>query len=241
MATSTELRSRRAISTSTTALGPLTSSRLLLRSYTPDDAEPVFDAIEETRLSLLRWVPDIGSRSTVLEVRSGLTSLITAAANHRKHIVFGIWEPSSERFLGEVGLYSVDLQRGVGELGYWLRQGARGNGYVSEAARMLVAYARSTVRLRRIEAHVAAENLPSRRVVERLGFVVASHRRPAPQWDGTVGDVLIYALPARHLREPSGISKGRRVFGFAPRHAGAATGRHPARPPAPICPTARVA
>jgi RimJ/RimL family protein N-acetyltransferase len=99
-------------------------------------------------------------------VRSGLANMITPAANKRKHITFGIWQGSSERFLGEVGLYSVDYQRGVGQVGYWLRQAARGNGYVSEAAQIFVDHARSTLRLRRLEAHVAAENLASRRVVE---------------------------------------------------------------------------
>jgi RimJ/RimL family protein N-acetyltransferase len=172
----------------------LDSPRLVLRTYRPTDAEAVFEAIDETRGSLTEWVPDIGCRRTVREVRTGLANLITSAAVANDPIVMGIWGRGSNQFLGEVGLYSIDHERKVGEVGYWLRQRARGNGYIQEAVRTLTTHARAEVGLSRLEAHIAAENVSSRRVVERLGFEIAGHRAPKPRWDGQVGDVLIYAL-----------------------------------------------
>jgi RimJ/RimL family protein N-acetyltransferase len=129
-------------------------------------------------------------------VQAGLANVITSAAREHSTIVLGIWERYSHDFLGEVGLYSVDYGRGIGELGYWLRQQARGQGYVSEAVRSLASHAFTEVGLSWLEAHIATENLPSRRVAERIGFHIAGHRAPAPHWDGEVGEVLIYALPA---------------------------------------------
>jgi ribosomal-protein-serine acetyltransferase len=194
MATLIKQRVGRAVSPA--PLGPLTSPRLELRSYNLADAEAVFEAIDETRLSLTHWVPDIGCRRTALEVQTGLAYLINSAAQQRDSVVLGIWERSSKRFLGEVGLYSIDYDRGVGEVGYWLRQRAWGNGYIAEAVRTLASNARAKIGVSALEAHIALENLPSRRVVERLGFHVAGHRPPAPHFDGEVGDVLIYTLPA---------------------------------------------
>jgi RimJ/RimL family protein N-acetyltransferase len=122
-----------------------------------------------------------------------LAKLITSIAVDNNALVMGIWGRGSHQFLGEVGLYSLDHERRVGEVGYWLRQRARGNGFIQEAVRTLATYA-TAHGVSRLEAHVAAENLSSRRVVERLGFDIAGHRTPAPRWDGEVGDVLIYAL-----------------------------------------------
>src|SRR5205823_5747430 len=106
---------------------------------------------------------------------------------------YGVWESASGRFVGEVGLYSIDYERGVGEVGYWLRQNARGNGYITEAVRVLASHTAAGLGLSRLEAHVAFENLPSRRLVERLGFRVSGQRAAAPRWDGEVGDILIYS------------------------------------------------
>src|SRR5438445_2362923 len=111
----------RTISSAPPAAHALTTTRLVLRSYTLADSQSVFEAIDEPRPSLERWVPDIGCRRTVDAVRAGLARLIASAAHERTAFVFGIWEASSERFLGEVGLYSIDYERGVGEVGYWLR------------------------------------------------------------------------------------------------------------------------
>jgi RimJ/RimL family protein N-acetyltransferase len=154
----------------------------------------VFEAIDETRASLTQWVPDIGCRRTIRDVQTGLANLITSTAVDNGPIVMGIWQRFSHQFLGEVGLYSIDHERGVGEVGYWLRRRARGNGYISEAVRTLATYAKANVGVSRLEAHIAVENVSSRRVVERLGFDITGHRAPAPRWDGEVGDVLIYAL-----------------------------------------------
>jgi RimJ/RimL family protein N-acetyltransferase len=192
MATLSKLPVGRAISLA--PIPPLASPRLLLRTYTVSDAEVVFEAIDETRASLSQWVPDIGCRGTIGEVQTGLANLIASSAVDNDPIVMGIWERVSHQFLGEVGLYSIDIGRRVGEVGYWLRQRARGKGYIHEAVQTLAAYATADIGISRLEAHIAAENTSSRRVVERLGFDIAGHRAPAPRWDGEVGDVLIYTL-----------------------------------------------
>jgi len=58
----------------------------------------------------------------------------------------------------------------VAELGYWLTPSAWGRGYATEAARAVVDMARHALPVRRIEARHHLDNLPSRRVLEKLGF-----------------------------------------------------------------------
>src|SRR5438445_10751830 len=105
----------RTISSAPPAAHALTTTRLVLRSYTLADSQAVFEAIDETRPSLERWVPDIGCRRTVEAVRGGLAHLITPAAHQPSAFVYGVWELSSTRFVREVGLYAIDYARRVDE------------------------------------------------------------------------------------------------------------------------------
>jgi RimJ/RimL family protein N-acetyltransferase len=56
------------------------------------------------------------------------------------------------------------------ELGYWLKRDCWGRGYATEAARALLAAARHSLRLKRLEAGHFLDNPASGRVLEKLGF-----------------------------------------------------------------------
>jgi RimJ/RimL family protein N-acetyltransferase len=165
--------------------------RLLMRDYRLADAEAIGAAIDESRSSLARWTPDIARRQTPAEIRAGLK--ILAAKREQGHrLVFGLWERTSRCFLGEIGLYQVDWERRSAEVGYWLRQAARGHGYAAEGLELVCDQARHALGLHQLEAHIAPDNLASRRVAERAGFCVAGQRPATPYWDGDVPHVLIY-------------------------------------------------
>jgi ribosomal-protein-serine acetyltransferase len=171
----------------------LVSSRLILRNYQPADAEVVCQAIQETRSSLVRWVPDIAQHNSVGAVRTALSGLARNIGRGDCD-VFGIWDRATHRFLGEAGVYTVDRGTRTGEVGYWLRQTAQGRGYAQEAVEHVLEYASRELGLRQFEAHIAIDNAPSLRLAERLGFDMAGRRAPAPRWDGHVEDVIIYRL-----------------------------------------------
>src|SRR5690242_13382889 len=78
----------------------LETRRLRIRPYVPDDAVEVFEAIQESRSSLARWVPDIARRRTADEVRYGLESLARCSARGDR-LVFGVWDRRDNGFLGE--------------------------------------------------------------------------------------------------------------------------------------------
>jgi RimJ/RimL family protein N-acetyltransferase len=158
----------------------------------------VWAAIEETRTMLEHWVPDIGRRRTTAEVRTGLETLVRLHKRGDSSIL-GIWSRRSGHFLGEVGVYHLDRGAALGEVGYWLRAGAQGHGYATEALGALLTYARTRLGLERFEAHIAADNNASRRVAERLGFQQAARRARGPRCAEDVGVPLIYVLQDRSL------------------------------------------
>ncbi len=73
--------------------------------------------------------------------------------------------------VGGVGVVpGKDVERISGEVGYWLGESHWGNGLATAAVRELVAYAFTSLALRRVFAVPFARNTASVRVLEKVGF-----------------------------------------------------------------------
>jgi RimJ/RimL family protein N-acetyltransferase len=76
------------------------------------------------------------------------------------------------RVAGECGVKGPPTSDGVVEIGYGLAGPSRGRGLGGRAVAALVAELGHHPGVRRVEAHVVADNLASRRLLERLGFTL---------------------------------------------------------------------
>jgi len=74
------------------------------------------------------------------------------------------------RAVGDAGFHGPPGESGEVEIGYALVPAARGTGLASEATGLLVDWARAQPGVRRVVARVDPANVPSRRLLERLGF-----------------------------------------------------------------------
>jgi RimJ/RimL family protein N-acetyltransferase len=80
--------------------------------------------------------------------------------------------------VGQIFLHDADWRSGGSMVGYHLfRASDRGRGYGGEALRLLVEHCRSTLRLRTLVSITSVENIASRRIAEKAGFVEAGAAR----------------------------------------------------------------
>lgn len=108
------------------------------------------------------------------------------------------------RLAGQVTLDNI--VRGAvrsGYLGYWIDREVAGRGMASLAVALVCDHAFGPVGLHRVEADIRPENLPSRRLVQRLGFQQEGLLRRYLDIDGDWRDHLAYALLAEDL--PGGV------------------------------------
>src|SRR3954470_21091029 len=108
------------------------------------------------------------------------------------------------RLAGQVTLDNI--VRGAlrsGYLGYWIDRSVAGRGMASLAVALVCDHGFSEVGLHRIEADIRPENLPSRRLVERLAFRREGLLRRYLDIDGDWRDHFSYALLAEDL--PGGV------------------------------------
>jgi [ribosomal protein S5]-alanine N-acetyltransferase len=104
------------------------------------------------------------------------------------------------RLAGQVTLDNIvrGAMRG-GHFGYWIDRRVAGQGMASLAVALVCDHAFGAVGLHRVEADIRPENLPSRRLVERLGFRQEGLLRRFLDIDGDWRDHLAYALLAEDL------------------------------------------
>lgn len=95
-----------------------------------------------------------------------------------------------------VGLMWVALrpQRQVGGLGYWVVPPARGRGVATAAVRLVVPWASEELGLRRLEAWVEPDNLPSQCVLRSAGFQQEGRLRNFLSIEGRSSDALVYSV-----------------------------------------------
>lgn len=105
--------------------------------------------------------------------------------------------------LGEIGFCQLRDSPGEAEVGYSLVASAQGRGIASEALMALCRFAFSTGVITSLKAVVVAENHPSARVVEKLGFRWCETVEQGYFSQGSYYDDRIYRLtPANLARAP---------------------------------------
>lgn len=156
----------------------LRTPRLLLRNWREDDREP-FAAMNSDPL-VMEHFPALLSRA---ESDAGIDRQLA----HFEKYGWGFWAleiRQSGEFIGFVGLKHVtdDMPFAPAvEIGWRLAWQHWGRGYATEAAEGALSFAFNTLRLEEVVSFTALTNLPSQRVMQRLGMRSAGEDFDHPQ------------------------------------------------------------
>jgi len=90
--------------------------------------------------------------------------------NEGRGIVFAIEHRDPVYFIGAIGLHAMLNEHHRAELGFWIGKPFWGNGFCTEAARTLIAFAFQTLKLNRIVAYHFSRNPASGRVLQKLNM-----------------------------------------------------------------------
>jgi RimJ/RimL family protein N-acetyltransferase len=118
------------------------------------------------------------------------------ARDHCKNgtdLIFAILDKQTKEFLGVCGLHGAKNPREP-ELGVWLKKSVHGKGLGREAINVLRRWSERMLSVDGFIYPVDRRNLPSRKIPEALGGVVAGERR-VQNMSGIELDELIYRIP----------------------------------------------
>ncbi len=185
----------------------LRGERVLVRPYQERDAQSLFEAIAESRDHLRPWEPFADAHQTVEESRNWIIHGM-AQWMLREYLSVGLWENTTHQYLGSSGLHPHNWEIGYFEIGYWVRASATGQGYITEAVKMLVEYAFTHLGAYRVEIRCNERNERSAAVARRLGFVQEGRLRNHTLTHlGELRTTLVFALTPedRQLLPPSSL------------------------------------
>jgi len=117
---------------------------------------------------------------------------------------FAIHHIADDKMIGEVGIYLSPLAQDKGDIGWSLHPDYQGQGYATEAARVLLDYAFVERDLRRVTSGCDTRNTASCRLMERLGMRREGHLRQSVFIEGAWRDEYLYALLRDEWLEAAG-------------------------------------
>jgi len=163
----------------------ISTSRLTLRTFMLADVAKLFAmSVEE---GMRRWIPDQvyrDERHAEQVIRALMAHTELVPDPRARPYVLGIELEETGSLIGHVGLSAA---RGSVEIGYAVEQHYQGIGLATEAVTAMSRWGLVELGLPEVLGIVAVDNLQSRRVLEKAGFV-----RIGEGVDGRANPVLSY-------------------------------------------------
>ncbi len=170
----------------------LTDEELRLRPIAADDADAIFDSCHGGDMArFIPGFPDPYERDDAAAFAARAVERWRAAEAYAFAIVAG----GSDHLVGVIELRAPE--DGAADVGYWVRDDARGRGIATRALRLVSEWAIRELGVERLWLTAAPDNVASQRVAEKVGFqregVLRAHLRFR---DGRRDSVMFSLLPA---------------------------------------------
>ena len=148
----------------------LETERLIIRGPLPGDGLTVRTAVIESHEALKEWMPwavnVLSEEDYEVRVREGQLRFLG-----REDLWMLLFLKGTDTLVGSSGLTRINWDVPKFEIGYWVRTGYGGNGYITEAVQAITEFAFDTLGARRVEIRCDALNERSAAIPRRLGFV----------------------------------------------------------------------
>lgn len=148
---------------------------------------------------IVNWRNSDGVRKNfiyqALFTRESHENWIRTMINTGKVVQMIICEEGTDRPVGSVYLRDIDWNHKKAEYGIFIgEEDARGKGYGSAAARLMIEYAFREMELHRLFLRVYAENIRAIRSYEKAGFEKEAYLREDVCIDGKYHDIVLMGI-----------------------------------------------
>jgi len=130
-------------------------------------AQHLFDLIDHNRNYLREWLTFVDYMSSLTSIKQFVKGSMqrNEAGNEYAFVII-----SADMVIGRIGVYKIDGQNKIGEIGYWLAEKAQGKGTITQCCQTLIEFCFKEIRLNRLEIKCATQNLRSIAIAGGLRF-----------------------------------------------------------------------
>lgn len=151
----------------------LETERLRLKNISRDDRDFIFDQFSNDYIN--RYLFD-AEPVTDLNGAEEIISFFTKPEPRREHRWILTLKPDARK-IGTCGFHAWDPDAGTVEIGYDLVEQYTGHGYMNEALKAIMEFAKTEMNIRVINACIYTENIRSINLALRNGFVLTGAER----------------------------------------------------------------
>jgi len=170
----------------------LLTERLILKEITWNDVELIHQLHSMKEVDEFNTIGIPRHTGDTLEVL--LISIEDQQMAVRNHFGWTVWTQAEGKFVGEAGMHLSGDRFLSADLYYSLMPAYWKKGYATEVVKRMIVFGFNELKLHRIQAGVATENVRSIRVLEKVGMVREGLRRKVLPIRGEWKDNYHYAI-----------------------------------------------
>lgn len=174
-------------------------ARICLCKNEQSNAEEMFQIIDENRNQLAEFLP-WPSKINSVQDQLNYIKMTTESWNQKALFDFGIYSLSDQKFIGNIGVHSIDWRNSRCELGYWIVKKFEHQGLVSEAVKILETEC-FKIGFHRIEIRCSNRNEKSALVALRNNYALEGILKDEVMENGQFRDTYIFAKRANHTEK----------------------------------------
>ena len=162
-----------------------------LESLNLSHVEAIFNAIDQNRKFLRRWLPFVDFTQKISDTERFVRSIIEKISSNRDEVYVICFK---HEFAGLVGFKDIDRINDKIEIGYWLVEKFTGKGIATAAAHKMINLAFRNMNMNRIVIRCGIGNEKSSAIPRRLGFSFEGIERHGERHDHTYIDLEVFSL-----------------------------------------------
>ena len=175
----------------------LETRRLLLRRPYLTDTDDLYLCMKNKNVCRYEmWYPHASPAETF-----GFVNDLIDRLDNRCGTTWILQRKNDGKVLGVINLHDISETNREAEMGFWLGEEYRHNGYASEAARRVLGFSFETLGLNRITCLCAEENEASEALIRRLGMVYEGTMREHLRIRGIYTNIRVFSLLAKEYRK----------------------------------------
>jgi RimJ/RimL family protein N-acetyltransferase len=171
----------------------LTNGSIVMRPLQIGDVDSMYDAVVASIPEVSRWLPWCTPGYSKSDT-AAFVNFARAAWAAGTQFPFGIFEAASGSYLGGLGINHIARPNRLANIGYWVRSDRTRRGIASSAVLLAAHYAFRELGMTRLEIACIPENLPSRRVAEKVGAAFEVIARNRLVMHGKAYDAAVFSL-----------------------------------------------
>ena len=171
----------------------ITTCGLVIRPFEEKDITSFVEAVRESLSTVGAWMPWCVAGYSADDARSWF-DLCAWNLQIGGACEVGIFCADSGMLLGGIAINQINREHNFGNIGYWVRQSQQKRDVASRAVSAIAQFGFTDIKLTRLEIVAVEDNVPSRRVAEKVGATFECVARNRLWLFGKPHNAAVYSL-----------------------------------------------